>query len=351
MTNDHTRPTPHRKSKVELLDAEEIVFEADPFQSGARLDAFLARMMTWRSRTSIQRLIKDGKVALHRAGSKADSVKVATIILPGDEVHVLLPKPKRAIEAILHDPNDPIVRPIFEDRWLLALDKPPGVPVHPAGQHLHRTVITALHKLYRRPDDPEKDVVPKLCHRLDLETSGVLLCAKDDDAHRLVSEQMFARTPEKEYLAIVHGAPKDDHGMIDLPIGPAIGRIIQVQKGVRYDEEGRASRTEYWVERRFAKFALLRIRLHTGRMHQIRVHCAAIGHPLVGDKIYGDDPTVFLRYYDGVLTEADHAKLLLPRHALHAHKLKLLHPVTEVPLELVAPLAPDMVRLLESLDS
>jgi 23S rRNA pseudouridine1911/1915/1917 synthase len=351
VTSDHTRSTPHRKSKIELLDAEEVVFEAEPFHSGGRLDAFLTRFMSWRSRTSIQRLIKDGKVTLYRAKQRADSIKAATIVLPGDLVHVELPKPKRAVEAILHDPNDPIIRPLFEDRWLIALDKPPNVPVHPAGQHLHRTIITALHKLYRKPDDPDHDIVPKLCHRLDLETSGVLLCAKDDDAHRLVSEQMFARTPEKEYLAIVHGEPKDDHGMIDLPLGPAVGRIVQVQKGVRYDEEGRESRTEYRVERRLGKFALLRLRLHTGRMHQIRVHCSAIGHPLVGDKIYGGDPSIFVRYYDGVLTPDDHARLMLPRHALHAQILRLTHPMTQQPLEITAPLAPDMAALLDRLSN
>lgn len=346
MNPDHVNT--RRKSKLELLDAEEIVFEADAFHSSGRLDAFLVRFMTWRSRTSIQKLIKEGKVALMRAQVKHDDIKPSTIVLPGDLIHVVLPKPKRDVEALRED-EDPILRPIFEDRWLIALDKPPSVPVHPAGQHLHRTVITALHKHFRRYDDPEQDIVPKLCHRLDLETSGVLLCAKDDEAHRLVSEQMFQREPEKIYLAIVHGDPPDDHGTIDLPIGPAIGRIVQVRKGVRHDEEGRASRTEYWVERRFGRFSLLRIKLHTGRMHQIRVHCAAIGHPLVGDKIYPDE-TIFLRYYDGVLTDADRTKLILSRHALHAHRLSLVHPITLERLEITAPLAPDMVALIERIE-
>ncbi len=346
------QPSLHRKSKLDLLDAEEVVFEADSYHSNCRCDAFLTRFMTWRSRTSIQRLIKEGKVALVRGGAKSSrmlggtGLKASTIVLPGDLLHVMLPKPKRDVEAILHDPDDPIIRPLFEDRWLLALNKPPNVPVHPAGQHLHRTIITALNKLYRKPDDPERDIVPKLCHRLDLETSGVLLCGKDDDAHRLVSEQMFARTPEKEYLAIVHGVPAEDHGMIDLPIGPALRRRVQVMKGVRYDEEGKPSRTEYWVEKKFSEFALLRLRLHTGRMHQIRVHCSAIGHPLVGDKIYGGDDSIFLRYYDGAMTDDDRKQLILSRHALHAHRLRITHPMTNEPLEIVAPLADDMAELL-----
>jgi 23S rRNA pseudouridine1911/1915/1917 synthase len=345
------RPPIRRKSRLELLDAEEIVFEVDEYHGGARLDAFLTRSMTWRSRTSIQKLIKEGKVELARRGANLppEHVRAATIVLTGDRIEVALPKPKRDAAALRLGDSDPksMIRPIFEDDFLLALDKPPNAPVHPAGQHLHRTIITALHKLYRRFDDPARDVVPKLCHRLDLETSGVLLCAKHDVAHRLVSEQMLARTPRKEYLAIVHGDPPRDHDMIDLPLGPALGRIVMVRKGVRYDAEGRPSRTEYFVERRFGAFALLRLRLHTGRMHQIRVHCAAIGHPLVGDKIYNGDEEVFLRFFEDRATDEDRAKMILPRHALHAARLELTHPMTSQPLVLEAPLAPDLQAFLD----
>lgn len=322
---------------------EEVVYRADNFNAGARLDTFLARHMNWRSRTSIQRLIDEGKVHLDRRGNKALASKGSLMVLFGDHVHVRLPRPKRDLDfGELGPPPDPVLTTLFEDRWLLALDKPPNVPVHPAGRNLYRTVITSLHRRYRRPDDPEHDIVPKLCHRLDLETSGVLLVAKDDRAHRLVSEQMHDRTPEKTYLAIVHGHPERESGTIDLPLGEALQKHIQVKKGVRFDSEGKPSRTEYRAIERRGDFTLLALRLLTGRMHQIRVHCAAIGHPVVGDKIYNGDEMVFARYYDGALTDEDRRRLILPRHALHAHRLQLTHPITELPLDVTAPLPSDL---------
>lgn len=329
-----------------LLFKEEIHFDADPFHQGVRLDTYLARQMRWRSRTSIQKLIEAGKVELTRKGSRLRAEKSSLPIMQGDRVHVTLPKPKRDVDfGPDGPPPDPDLVVLFEDRWFVALDKPPNIPVHPAGRNLYRTVITALHRRYRNPEDPERDLVPKLCHRLDLETSGVLLVAKDDDAHRFVSEMFRERAADKEYLAIVRGTPEPPRGMIDLPIGPAIGHKVALRKAVRLDG-GLPSRTGYEVVRSCGDFALLRVQLYTGRHHQIRVHLAAIGHPIVGDKIYGEDEELFLKYYEGRLDAADLARLLLPRQALHAHRLTLTHPMTGAVLDLSAPLPADLEGFL-----
>ncbi|MBI4882294.1 MAG: RluA family pseudouridine synthase [Planctomycetes bacterium] len=328
--------------------AEQITYRVDPVDRGQRLDSFLVRRMHWRSRTSIQKLIQDGKVQIVRRAARAALHKPAAVLVDGDTVHVTLPKPKRDIDFAASAEGAIQELPIlFEDRWLVAVDKPPNVPVHPAGRNLHRTVITLLRQRYARADDPGAAVQPKLCHRLDLETSGVLLVAKEDQAHRRVSEMFRRRLPEKEYLAIVHGVPREKSGLIDLPLGPALGMTVAMARGVRHDI-GQKAETRWEVISRSGGFALLRIGLLTGRHHQIRVHLAAIGHPLVGDKIYGGDEELFIRYYDGALTAADQARLLLPRQALHAHRLELTHPMTGAPLVLVSPLPEDLAAFLRA---
>ena len=330
-----------------FLIPEEIRFEADPADHGQRVDAFLSRQMRWRSRTSIQKLVQEGKVFCTRRGQRTEIKKPSVSLMQGDCIHVTLPKPKRDVEFEDGSGAEPTeLRTLFEDRYLLAVDKPPNVPVHPAGRNLYRTVITSLHLRYRRTDDPELDIVPKLCHRLDLETSGVLLVAKDDTAHRRMSEQFRERQPEKEYLAIVHGVPKDRQGLIDQPLGPALGRQVILARGIRHDV-GQAAQTRYSVESVHGRFALLRIQLLTGRHHQIRVHLSSIGHHLVGDKIYGEDEELFLKYYDDALTEQDHARLLLPRQALHAHRLRFQHPMTQQPVDIVSPLPSDLQEFLD----
>ncbi len=329
------------------LFERELRFVADSTENGVRLDAFLTRRMRWRSRTSVQKLIDEGKVSLARRGVEQSPVKAKTVVLEGDLAHVALPKPKRDVEFAGSGLSDEL-KVLFEDRWLLAVDKPPNVAVHPAGRNMYRTVITALKLHYLRTGDKDRDITPKLCHRLDLETSGVLLIAKDDAAHRAVSQMFRERSPEKEYLAITHGVPEPASGLIDRPIGPAIGRKVSMKKWIREDEEGQEARTGYEVVSTHGegRFALVRLRLLTGRHHQIRVHCASIGHPLVGDKIYGDDEEIFIRYYEDRMLPEDGAKLMLPRQALHAHRLKLTHPMTNAPLEVTSPLPEDLAGFL-----
>jgi len=332
-----SEPAPYDIKKLTTL-GERLVLEASGADAGLRMDAFLARRMPWRTRTSVQRLMRDGKVVL-----LGRPVKPARRILAGDTVYVELPKPKRDVEMVGRDSE---LEVLFEDPYLIAINKPAGVPVHPAGRLLHHTIITTLHKRLRNYEDAAKDIVPKLCHRLDLETSGVLLIGKDEQVHAEVSRQFQQRSTRKIYLAIVHGEMDRDEGSIDLPIGMAEGSPIKKKRGVR-PVGGKTARTLYRVEQRVGGFTLVRLTLLTGRHHQLRVHLSAIGHPIVGDKMYGLNEDFFLRYYEGTLTDEHRSALLLPRQALHAHQLTFHHPVRGEDVTVEAPLSEDMALFLE----
>jgi 23S rRNA pseudouridine1911/1915/1917 synthase len=320
-------------------------------EDGLRLDHFLSKRCPWRSRTKIEELIEAGRVELSGRASRP-----ARRVRAGETVVVLLPRPRREID--LHRSGAPTeLRILHEDPWLLAVDKPPDIPVHPGGRLLEDTVITRLHARFRaggagaRSGEPGagagSDVVPKLCHRLDLETSGVLLVAKSDEIAAEMGRQLRLRETVKEYLAMVHGVVKDDELLIDAPIGahPAsrVGNRRAVVPG------GSPSRTGLKVERRFRDFTLVRCRLFTGRRHQIRCHLHYAGHPIVGDKLYGLDEEFFLAYYEGRLDEEMRRRLLLPRQALHAARLVVTHPRTRAPLDLCSELPQDLSRFLAAL--
>ena len=236
---------------------------------------------------------------------------------------------------------------LFEDECLIAIDKPPNIPVHPAGRLLHHTVITALHREYRDYDNPENDVIPKLCHRLDLETSGVLLLGKTTEALAFVQRQFERRTVTKEYLVLVHGEVAGEEGLIDLPLGVHIDPGQHPRIAVRHDI-GQVSRTRWRVKQRWRGTTLCHIELLTGRRHQIRVHLAAIGHPVVGDKLYAADESLFFRYSKQMLTDADHLALALPRQALHSHALGFVHP-TKGAMRIESPWPADLAAFCEGL--
>jgi len=307
---------------VRLLDgnAESYRYRVADGEVGLRLDQFLAKRLSWRSRTSARRLLDEGLVKLEDRSPRA-----SRRVQRGEIVTVELPRPLRD-EALLELPDDErqLTR-LYEDEHLIAIDKPPNIPVHPSGRLLHHTVITELHKQYRDFEDPTRDIIPKLCHRLDLETSGVLLVAKQHRALTFVQGQFEKRTVGKEYQVLVHGTLEGDEGLVDLPIGPNHGAAVRNSRAIRHDV-GQESRTRWRVLDRWGDYTLCHIQLLTGRHHQIRVHMSAIGHPVVGDKIYGRDETIFIRHSARSLTDADHALLELPRQALHSHSLDFEHP-------------------------
>ena len=206
---------------------------------------------------------------------------------------------------------------LYEDADLLVVNKPAGLVCHPTkGDELSSLISRA--RLYLRAPG-------HLINRLDRETSGVTVLAKNSSAAGELGKLWESRTVQKEYLAIVHGATRYDAGMIDLPLGKDEESMIAIKDCVRAD--GTPARTEYSVQRRFRHderdFAILSVFPITGRKHQIRIHLAAIGHPIVGDKLYGGNPDLYLAMVQDHLTPEQQAELLLPNHALHGHEIKL----------------------------
>lgn len=309
-----------------------------------RLDAFLGKHLKWRSRTSIQALVRDGFVLVdastpsHPEGTGDPDVETrpGRRLRHGSRVVVMIP-PELRLPA--PEGTSAELEVLFEDEHALAVDKPPGLPVHPSGRHVNDTLIQRVH-MRCKDTHLEQGKAPRLCHRLDRETSGIVLVAKEPRHHPTLAQQFEDRRVEKEYLAIVRGVPEADAGTIDAPIGPARASSIRLKMTVAAD--GLSCRTDWGVVRRHGDVSLLLCRLHTGRQHQIRVHLASIGLPIVGDKLYGLDESYFQKHADGTLTAEDYEALELPRHALHHHRLVFTSSVTGEPVEVVSPLPDDL---------
>jgi 23S rRNA pseudouridine1911/1915/1917 synthase len=258
----------------------------------------------------------------------------------------------RVVVVIPEELRRPMVGPtsddlvvLYEDRCVVAVDKPAGVAVHPSGRHLTDTLIQRVHARYGAGYELEKEGAPRLCHRLDRETSGIVLVSRDPAAHADVQQQFERRQVDKEYLTIVRGVPEREGGTIDLPIGPARASSVGLKMAVAID--GWPCRTDWRVVERHAGCALVSCKPVTGRQHQIRVHMAAIGHPVVGDKLYGDDELVFQRHLDGQLTAEDQRALGMARHALHNARVVFRTPDGGATIEVTSPLPPDMRAFLE----
>lgn len=319
---------------------EELRILVDSKLDGQRLDLALAAVLTWRSRASIHRLIDGGYV--HLEGRRAGASKR---VKTGETILVEIPPNPTANP----DPGAGVEFPIlYEDQWMVAVDKPPGLAVHPSGRRLDGTLIHALHRRYRNPANPAHDVVPRLLHRIDVETSGVVAVGLDEQFHHLVARQFEDRLVQKTYLAVVHGTPRQAEGTIDLSIVPDKASAVRLKLTTSADGSGLPAVTGYRVLRSNRDYSLLLVLPKTGRTHQIRVHMAAIGCPLVGDKLYGGDESIFLHQLAGTLGDEHRARLVLERHALHSHSLTFHHPKLGRELRLEAPLPPDMAALVPS---
>jgi len=312
----------------------QINFRADRGDAGHRLDRALVRHLASvpnLSRTRLQAWILEGRVRVNGLPATRPADRLAL----GDEVEVLLPAPplERPAPAAQEIP----LTILYEDDWLLAVAKPPGLVVHPTPGHREGTLLNAL-LWHLRESDP--DARPGLVTRLDKWTSGVLIVAKSGEIHGRLARALRARTAEKEYLAVVYGSPKLERGRIERGILPD---PAEPRRMITSKTEGRPSVTLYETLDTQGPLSLVRCRLLTGRIHQIRVHMKSEGLPLVGDLVYGEPRWKGIA--DSALAEACRD---FPRQALHAWKLALKHPVTGEGLEIVAPVPEDLEKLMKA---
>jgi 23S rRNA pseudouridine1911/1915/1917 synthase len=307
---------------------------------GKRIDAYLASRYPDYSRSVIQKVIDAKAVLINGQPTKA-SYKVRL----DDEIRVWLPE--LADEAPV--PEEIPLQVVYEDEALTVINKPPGMVVHPAKGHWTGTLVNALQFHYDTLSTVAGENRPGIVHRLDRDTTGLVLVAKDDRAHRELAKQFEQRTVRKEYLALVSGVPQRDSDYIERAIG--FHPTNREKMAIRLPEDGgKEAVTFYEVLERFDGFAYVRCKPKTGRTHQIRVHLAHIGHPIVADKAYSGRDRLTLGDLLGRNTD-DPDKVLIDRQALHAHNLLLRHPLSGQELALHAPLPEDMAGVLSALRS
>ena len=294
-------------------------------QDGDRLDRYLSEELPNLSRSRIQQLIEQGHVQLN--GKVCTSKKIA--VKAGDRISIEIPE---AQPPELQAENIPLDI-LYEDDQMLILNKSAGLVVHPAPGHQDGTLVNAI--LAHCPNLPGIGGVqrPGIVHRLDKDTTGAIAIAKTELAHQHLQAQLKAKTARREYLGVVFGSPKMETGTIDLPIGrhPIDRKKMAV---VPVEQGGRAAVTHWKVKERLGNYTLMHFQLETGRTHQIRVHSAHIGHPIVGDPVYSSNRSVGVN---------------LPGQALHAWRLRVQHPVSGEWIEVTAPPPQTFMTLLEVL--
>lgn len=298
-----------------------LIFESE---EKIRIDLYLTQQEMYPSRSQIRNLIAQGKIKVND-----NPVKPSYILKNRDTIDLVLPENielKIKAEAIPLDI-------IYEDEYLVVVNKPADMIVHPAGKICSGTLVNAL--LYHCQDSLSGIggvIRPGIVHRLDKNTSGLMVAAKNNSAHLDLSRQIQEHQVTKKYIALVHGNLKDDSGIIDAPIG----RSLKNRKKMAVTVEGKSREaiTHFKVLKRFSSYTLVEATLRTGRTHQIRVHLVFIGHPIVGDQLYG-------RKRQG---------LNIHRQALHSHILGFVHPASKKNMEFSAPLPQDMQELIDCLE-
>ena len=305
--------------------------------AGERLDAFLASQVEELTRSRVQDLIRTGDVTVNQRAAKASYHLKAD-----DRIALAVPPP---VPCRL-EPEPVDFEIVHEDAVLIVLVKPAGLVVHPAPGHATGTLVHGLLEHCGDLSEIGGVMRPGIVHRLDKDTSGLMVVAKNDRVHGELSRQFKASEVQKEYVVFVHGAARRDEGEIDLPIGrdPKHRKRMAV-----IPKTGKRALTHWRVRERWGRaFACLDVRLRTGRTHQIRVHLSHEGHPVVGDPVYGPKRSWWKRHYPAA---AEAASELLGRQMLHAEHLGFKHPVSGEHVEFDCPLPEDMVRVREILSA
>lgn len=322
---------------MSFLMEREYKYIVDAASAGERLDRYIsdparlggADMEIPLTRSQAQRLINEALVEVN-----GQTVKTGYRLREGETVRVVLrPASPHGLE-----PEEIELDVVYEDEHLIVVNKPPGMVVHPAPGNLKGTLVNALLNRYGKLSSGGPPERPGIVHRLDKGTSGIVVAARDDKTHRDLARQFKERTVMKRYLALVRGEIKEERGTISVPVGRhprERKRMAALQSG------GRQAETEYNVLERFDGFTLLEVHPKTGRTHQVRVHLAHVGHPLVGDEVYGAKAASEKRFRRKILE--------FSRPALHAAGLAFTHPAKGDRLEFTCPLPEDMGRLIEAL--
>jgi 23S rRNA pseudouridine1911/1915/1917 synthase len=296
-----------------------IHLETSSTDAGQRLDQFLHNQLPQFSRSRLQAWINQGRVQVNGLPAKR------SFLLKGSERIQVAPADLAPLRAVAEDLP---LEVLYQDDDVIAINKPAGMVVHAgAGRH-SGTLVNALVHRFGKLSSVGGDLRPGIVHRLDRLTSGVILVAKTDAAHRHLAAQFSSRNVEKIYLALVHGRFDTDRGKITKPITrDPIRRVRMTAKSA----SGRQAITEYKVLRLFGSYSYLEVKIGTGRTHQIRVHLASIGHPVAGDKLYGAPPAPLARFF------------------LHAHRITFTSPTTGALITITAPLPPELTEYLDSL--
>lgn len=318
---------PRRTVLLQCFMTDTKEFVVAPEESGLRLDSFLARQLPDWSRSQLQKLIRSRQVEI---GSCVIE-KAGASVRAGDCVRISLekrPEPRAVAEELPIDV-------VYEDDDLVVINKPAGMAVHLGAGITSGTVVNALLFHIRQLSAAGGDERPGIVHRLDKMTSGLMIVAKNDFAHRKLAADFKARAVQKTYTALVHGRLIQDGGVINSPIGRDPMRRLRMKTGGLRAREARSS---YKALRRFARFTLLQVFPHTGRTHQIRAHLSSIGHPVVGDTLYGAPARIRVRGRE---------QNTLPRTFLHASALSFAHPRSGNLISLEAPLPEELQNFLD----
>lgn len=300
-----------------MHDDDSILLVVDDSAIGQRLDRFVTEAVADLTRSTVQRLIEQGHITRNDKPTRA-----AEPLKRGDTISVQLPEP---VDTTLVPEEIPL-NVVYVDDDIIVVDKPAGMVVHPAPGHPRGTLVNAL--LWHYPGmNIGGGIRPGIVHRIDRDTSGLLVVARNDFALQQLQQQQLAHTMHKEYIALVEGGFKTDSGTVDA----AIARHPRDRLRMAIMDDGRAARTHWRVIERFQQQTVLALTLETGRTHQIRVHCQHMRHPIIGDPMYG----------------VQISKPRLERQFLHAHKLGFSHPRNQAAVEFTSPLPPDLQRILD----
>lgn len=332
-------------SEEELSEEEQGLYEhhriiVDKGQSLLRIDKFLFDKLEQTSRNRIQTAAEAGFILVN-----GTSVKASYKVKPMDEISIVMPKPPRQIQII---PEDIPLDILYEDADVLLVNKPAGLVVHPGVGNYQGTLVNALaFHLKGEPLFETGDIRAGLVHRIDKNTSGILVVAKNEHAHRHLSKQFFDHTTERVYQALVWGTPKEKEGTIDVPIGRSVRDPLKRQ-AFPDGEQGKRAVTHYKVLESFGYVSLIECRLETGRTHQIRVHMSHIGHPLFMDEMYGGNKILKGTHFSHYKQFVEQCFALCPRQALHARVLGFVHPVSGEKMYFESELPQDMLSCISA---